>query len=964
MLRGHIKKGIFKLITILALNLIFSGQAVFAVDNITVDITPSSVNLSLTPGVFASTSQTVTVTSSSEAGYVVNLAPTGSTNALVHQSDPTITIPTFTLPSGSSSLSAGSTGNGYGYSIDSGANYLPVPAPSSSSRLFETSSAGTDEYGLTFGALVPLSQPQGTYTGSVTIQAVAKLDPCLPNKICYYGNGDDVVGEMQDQDATSGTDTVLIAPNFSKSGYGFAGWNTSIDGTGTTYGPNQTINPGDLSAEGLQLYAKWIPSSGDLQSWSGCGNMAQNAVIALTDIRDGNTYAVAKLADDQCWMMENLRLDLSAPNLSISSFDTNRPTNSFIQAINSGHPASSTNFCQGDTSACINSIYHNTDNTNRELDPSYDANGTRNSWYSYGNYYNWYTATAGNGTFELDVGGASANGDICPANWRLPAGAGFAGDLAILDIAMGGNGKNNDPNTPAGIASSLRWREYPLNYVLGGEQKASVSNRAISSSHATLNTVDAKRTNNLWIRLSTVFMNSNNTNKSRGQTVRCLYNPGYHFRGNIHYDANGGTGTMSDETDVDFGTALAANNAFTKEHSAFVAWNSQPDGSGVAVTPGGMVAGAADREGLVDGDTLNLYAIWREVYTIVYDGNNADAGSMSVATEHDIVAGKHRLIASNYSRANYGFAGWSLDADAADKLANNQSVTIYGPNETIDINASILARADPITNEIPFYAVWIPEHTTKTMQTFDAQDCANLSSVIALKDIRNNDTYAVAKLADNHCWMLENLRLDPSTTTFDSSNTNNPTSAFITAASQSSSENVLCNQDNDGCTDAIHFNSNAINRSLTPSYDSTAPNRSWYSYGIMYNWFTASAGNGTFDVQTGNVAGDICPKGWRLATGGTNGEYAALDNALGRPSVSKVDTNYRKYPNNFTYSGDYNHNQPGGRNSFGRWWSATPNGQVNAFRLGITASGATPAGSWNKWDAFAIRCIVKEQSNN
>ena len=216
MLRGHIKKGIFKLITILALNLIFGSQAVFAVDNITVDITPSSVNLSLTPGVFASTSQTVTVTSSSEAGYVVNLAPTGSTNALVHQSDPTITIPTFTLPSGSSSLSAGSTGNGYGYSIDSGANYLPVPAPSSSSRLFETSSAGTDEYGLTFGALVPLSQPQGTYTGSVTIQAVAKLDPCLPNKICYYGNGDDVVGEMPDQDATSGTDTVLIAPNFSK----------------------------------------------------------------------------------------------------------------------------------------------------------------------------------------------------------------------------------------------------------------------------------------------------------------------------------------------------------------------------------------------------------------------------------------------------------------------------------------------------------------------------------------------------------------------------------------------------------------------------------------------------------------------------------------------------------------------------------------------------------------------------
>jgi uncharacterized protein (TIGR02145 family) len=145
--------------------------------------------------------------------------------------------------------------------------------------------------------------------------------------------------------------------------------------------------------------------------------MAQNAVIALTDVRDGNTYAVTKLADGQCWMMENLRLDLSDPNLNISSFDTNRPTTSFIQAINETHPASTANFCQGDTSTCINRINHNTDNTNRSLDPSYDANDTRNSWYSYGNYYNWYAATAGNGTYELSVTGASANGDICPANW-------------------------------------------------------------------------------------------------------------------------------------------------------------------------------------------------------------------------------------------------------------------------------------------------------------------------------------------------------------------------------------------------------------------------------------------------------------------------------------------------------------------------------------------------------------------
>ena len=215
--------------------------------------------------------------------------------------------------------------------------------------------------------------------------------------------------------------------------------------------------------------------------------------------------------------------------------------------------------------------------------------------------------------------------------------------------------------------------------------------------------------------------------------------------------------------------------------------------------------------------------------------------------------------------------------------------------------------------------------------------------------------------------MLENLRLDPSDVTIDSSNTNNPTADFISEAEDpdTGSEDNLCNDDDDtNCINKIQFNSNALNRNFDPAYEGTNPQKSWYSYGIMYNWYTASAGNGTYETASGNVAGDLCPKGWRLATGGNNGEYVALDRALGNTSANKTDYNFRKYPNNFIYSGDYNHTTPTGRNAYGRWWSATPNGNANAFRLGIVSSGSTPAGSWNKWDAFAIRCIVKEQSNN
>ena len=70
-------------------------------------------------------------------------------------------------------------------------------------------------------------------------------------------------------------------------------------------------------------------------------------------------------------------------------------------------------------------------------------------------------------------------------------------------------------------------------------------------------------------------------------------------------------------------------------------------------------------------------------------------------------------------------------------------------------------------------------------------------------------------------------------------------------------------------------------------------------------------------MASGNVAGDICPAGWRLPTGG-------------------------------------------GRGTYGRYWSATPNGGAKAFRLGVASTNwVTPDGAWNKWDAFAVRCIVK-----
>ncbi len=943
-------------------SLIISNQAVFADQSLTISLTPNPVTIDTLPGNFESASQDLTVSTNNIAGYTVKMATAGSSTSLVHTEDSSKTIPTFTLPSEQSSIPVASLGDGYGYSLDNGASYLPVPDPNGvPDDIFHTSTPGEGSHTLTFGVKAPANAAAGTYTNTFTIYAVVNLEPCAANSICYYGNDDDGTGSMPDQPVES-NNAILMASNFSRPGYGFAGWNTEIDGTGTNYGPSQTITTGDLSVEGLQLYARWIPSAGDLQNWNGCEAMNTGDITALTDTRDNNTYAVMKYVDDNCWFMENMRLDLSNQDLTISASNTNNPTPDFITAANA-HPASTNNFCTGNTEACINRLLFNSNNTNRDptLTPAYDTNDASSSWYSYGNYYNWYTATAGNGTFSLATVGATVVGDLCPAGWRLPTAFSDKDDYAKLDKLIGGNGGEQATGS-TGIAASERWRAYPFNYIYSGEQNGTTAyNRGKSGSFNTANVKSNLRSVNFWIRAAGVSASANSTGRQRGQTMRCIAVKQYVATGTIHYDSNGGTGTMADATDIDFATATAATNLFTKTNSAFAGWNTKADGSGTMVAEGGLVATAASEMGIEDGGTLTLYATWKPIYSIIYDGNGADAGSMSMANHINVtVSSSVGLVASNYSLPNYGFAGWSTDQDAATKLANGETVTVYGPNESVYISNSFVQNADA-NNNITLYAVWLP--ATTNMQNFGTTECSALGtgSIISLTDSRDNNTYAVAKLADGNCWMIENLRLDPSSTSFASSNTNSPTASFITDAPNSASENILCGVNSTNCVNKIAFNANNIDRTLTASYNTNNSSSSWYSYGVLYNWYTVSAGNGTTTTTSGNVAGDICPTGWRLPTGGSANvsEISALNNAVNAGNL-KNDSKLRTFPNNFIYSGDYNTASAGGRGSYGRYWTSTASSDYNAYRLGFTGSEVTPVRAWNKWVAFPARCMIKD----
>ena len=183
-----------------------------------------------------------------------------------------------------------------------------------------------------------------------------------------------------------------------------------------------------------------------------------------------------------------------------------------------------------------------------------------------------------------------------------------------------------------------------------------------------------------------------------------------------------------------------------------------------------------------------------------------------------------------------------------------------------------------------------------SMQDMSSDICSALSigDEGNLIDTRDNTVYPIAKLADGKCWITKNLRLDLSKANITAENTNNPTQDFLAklAINSAPTNNGSWNSD----VDSIKYSNQDIDDTTVDSFGD-----SYDDYGVYYNWYTATAGNGTSETLSNeNASGDICPKGWHLPTGGNYyssilGDYSRLAIALGVPesengSAQRVDT--------------------------------------------------------------------------
>ena len=183
-----------------------------------------------------------------------------------------------------------------------------------------------------------------------------------------------------------------------------------------------------------------------------CASASEGDTKQLIDWRDGKTYWVAKLADGNCWMTQNLELDLTSgepltPELSDVSANWNPGATTFTSAQEGGRDSSyyntvqswnlgkyvwktpdTTGFCQPGTnfseSSCASywqDVSSWTPMTEYRTDGvTYDASSqTYDAHYLAGNYYSWEAATAGTG-HSYTSSGSQAPDSICPKGFELP----------------------------------------------------------------------------------------------------------------------------------------------------------------------------------------------------------------------------------------------------------------------------------------------------------------------------------------------------------------------------------------------------------------------------------------------------------------------------------------------------------------------------------------------------------------
>ena len=157
----------------------------------------------------------------------------------------------------------------------------------------------------------------------------------------------------------------------------------------------------------------------------------------------------------------------------------------------------------------------------------------------------------------------------------------------------------------------------------------------------------------------------------------------------LSFNANGGSGSMSNQVFTHGTSQKISANTFTREGYDFNGWNTNADGTGTSYT---------NKQNISITKSMTLYAKWKiKEYTVTF---NANGGSGSMESQTFEYGKAQKLNTNSYTKTGYNFTGWTTNADGTGtKYNNKQEISI---TSNITLYANWEENTSYVINNYPF----------------------------------------------------------------------------------------------------------------------------------------------------------------------------------------------------------------------------------------------------------------------
>ncbi len=273
---------------------------------------------------------------------------------------------------------------------------------------------------------------------------------------------------------------------------------------------------------------------------------------------------------------------------------------------------------------------------------------------------------------------------------------------------------------------------------------------------------------------------------------------------------------------------------------------------------------------------------------------------------------------------NYDFSSWSSTSGTIASASEQfTTFTMGSANTTLTATGAVF--------------------TGGVIQNLEPENCTTTPA--KYKDSRDNQVYTVKRLADGHCWMMENLNLGATNLTTDLTSTNSNLATTVTAATF-----------NGWITDtpSADFTTGKVVPVSGMDLAADAPK------GTYYNYYAATGGTINGSSNANNATYDICPAGWRLPTGGSNGELGAIYNNYNENSLIRAPMSIGGAA--FGITGYFSGTTVNVNGTYGYYWSSTRSSNTNMRYIMIWSTGSNAASTLNRRTGASIRCVLDQKA--